>query len=373
MTSLVRQQMGGTEVYAKNLVRQLALKNDERFRFIVVYSKDGLAGRRGTEKNSPSSNTTEVVLPYLTSGMSQFRKIVFWFSLSLRRRGMWKEIERSSQGAVDIALYPFSAVIPKPLSTTKTVTIIHDLQHREIPKSFTWGQRFFRRHTYELPARKADAILTVSEFTKQTIIKFLTVDPQKIHRIYPGLSSRFLSVGEQGSPRNFEKKQFLYYPARGLPHKNHQRLFEAFALVRQVHPELTLTLSGSDADYLGKLPENVKHLGNLTAEEIAVLYQSCRAVVFPTLYEGFGFPAIEALGMRAPLVVSNAGSLPEVVAGFAIIVNPLDVESISEGILRALELRREPAGSREWVEKFTWEQAASEVLEVLAAVHASPR
>ena len=366
MPTLVRKQMGGTEVYVINLVDQLARQEDKRFRFILVYANDSADRSNWVLLTNPTSLISEYVLKNVKTGTSHFRKLLLWITLTLRRKSIWQEIETATESLIDVALFPFTAIIPKPLSRMKTVTVIHDLQHRELPQSFSRGQRLYRRITYEHPARKADAVLTVSDFTKNTIAEYLEIDSTKIHRVYPGLRKRFISQEKKRPSSDSSAEQFLYYPARGLPHKNHRRLFLAFALVRQTYPNLTLKLSGSDAHLLGVLPENVEHMGNLSSEEIEKLYTNCRAVVFPSMYEGFGFPAIEALGMRAPLVVSAAGSLPEVVSDFAILVDPMSVESIAEGILAVLESPGRVEDAYNWASGFTWEITTQGILDVLA-------
>jgi glycosyltransferase involved in cell wall biosynthesis len=166
--------------------------------------------------------------------------------------------------------------------------------------------------------------------------------------------------------------QFLYYPARGLPHKNHGRLFEAFEEVRKTHPELVLRLSGSDQERLPTLPQNVEHMGNLNWQEILWHYRNSRAVIFPSTYEGFGFPVLEALAVGAPLVASDIGPISEITSDLATLIDPWDVKSIKEGILQILDSPVLLGTHTDWTTKFNWENSLVEILAVLKSVNAAP-
>jgi glycosyltransferase involved in cell wall biosynthesis len=136
---------------------------------------------------------------------------------------------------------------------------------------------------------------------------------------------------------------------------------------------LTLILSGSDEASLHPLPDFVVHVGNISPREIRDLYRGVTAVVFPSLYEGFGFPPLEALATGTPVVASMAGALPEMLAEHAILVDQLDVASIVEGIEKALSQDGEkPAKSKsksqEMVARYTWTKTAEDVMQVFLDV-----
>ena len=159
------------------------------------------------------------------------------------------------------------------------------------------------------------------------------------------------------SPGSEAREPFLLYPARRWPHKNHERLFEAFALVRRAHPELRLLLTGSAEQ--GALPAGVESLGLVSGEELVSLYRRASALVFPSRYEGFGQPPLEAMACGCPVACSSAASLPEVSGGAARLFDPDDADAIAAAVE---ELLADPAP---WTERgilraasFTWERSA---------------
>ena len=121
-------------------------------------------------------------------------------------------------------------------------------------------------------------------------------------------------------PGTGEREPFLLYPARRWPHKNHERLFEAFALVRRERPELRLVLTGGGE--FGSVPDGVEVLGHVPRPQLVGLLQRASALVFPSLYEGFGQPPLEAMACGCPVACSNAGALPEVVGDAALLFDP---------------------------------------------------
>jgi glycosyltransferase involved in cell wall biosynthesis len=154
-----------------------------------------------------------------------------------------------------------------------------------------------------------------------------------------------------------QREPFLLYPARPWPHKNHARLYEAFALLRRGRPELRLVLTGH-GDF-GRVPDGVEVRGLVSRAELVDLYRRAAALVFPSLYEGFGQPPLEAMACGCPVAVSNAASLPEVCGDAARLFDPHDAEAIAaavEDVLAAPEdwSRRGLAHAR----RFTWARSA---------------
>jgi glycosyltransferase involved in cell wall biosynthesis len=344
MNTLVRGRMGGTEVYADELVSRLGSPSDG------ILSIDVMSAGQA----ALNSSRTTVYLPSLRQGTGGFARLGNLLFNVLRANHL-----RSIIGPVDIAFYPFSAVTPGLRPTIGLVTTIHDLQHRELPQLFSRGQKIYRWLTYERPARKATAIVVVSDFTKQSVVKLLRINPDRVHRIYPGIDhSFFFPIAEKKSS---DTPRFIYYPARGLAHKNHHTLFLAMEIVRETHPDLNLVLTGADQGLLGPLPRFVNHEGHVSRERVRDLMWSAEALVFPSLFEGFGFPPIEAMAAGCPVVSSPAGSLSEVCADAAELVDPMSPESIAAGIMRILNNR--PAYIERGLKnaaRFTWEKSAAQ-------------
>jgi glycosyltransferase involved in cell wall biosynthesis len=158
-------------------------------------------------------------------------------------------------------------------------------------------------------------------------------------------------------PRNEPREPFLLYPARAWPHKNHARLFEAFALLRRERPELRLVLTGGGT--LPALPDGVDARGLVDRAELVSLLQRASALVFPSLYEGFGLPPLEAMACGCPVASSNAGALPEVVGDAARLFDPQDARAMADAVRDVLD-----AGA-DWTERglrragqFSWDETA---------------
>ncbi len=378
MLTLASGRMGGTEVYAENLAENLRHRDDERLEFIIVRARQPKAASREDPRrlaDSVASTSTltsarfkTVTIDFITAGVTHAQKLRAWLVSTVFRRRVWREIERAAGGPIDIAFYPFTAVQPKPPKSAKSVVVVHDLQHLDMPHVFSTAQRLYRRIAYEQPAIASDAVVTVSDFTSESVADHLGIDKAKIHRVYPGIDTDLFQPGARNSP----SEPTLYYPARGLPHKNHARLFRAVERVRERHPGLTLILSGSDEQSLHPLPDFVVHVGNITPQEIRDLYRGVSAVVFPSLYEGFGFPPLEALATGTPVVASRAGALPEVLAENAILVDQMDVASIADGIDKALvqggRATQSTPKTRASITRFTWSKTAENVTRVFLEI-----
>src|SRR5262249_37442605 len=149
----------------------------------------------------------------------------------------------------------------------------------------------------------------------------------RIRTIYYGLNHELFRPGPE------TREEFLLYPALGWPHKNHARLFEAFAAARATRPDLRLVLAG----YAGPTPNGVEALGWTPPAELARLSRPAAAVVFPSLYEGFGQPPLEAMASGCPVACSNAASLPEICGGAARLFDPHSVDEIASAIDEVLD------------------------------------
>lgn len=283
-------------------------------------------------------------------------------------------------------------VLP-PLVPTRSVVTIHDCIHLMFPQYLPNRAAYaYARASMWAAARRADAILTVSEASKRDILHFFNVRPEKVVVVHNAIDERFwIPPPDDEVARVRERYQlnqaFVLYAGNIKPHKNLVRLIEAFDQVRQGPLEhLQLLIIG---DQISKLPalrlavhrlklhRHVRFLGYLPDETLAVLYRLAAVFVFPSLYEGFGLPPLEAMASGAPVVTSNTSSLPEVAGDAAVLVDPYDVSSIVDGIHRVLtdqtladELRRKgPLRARE----FSWERSVSKTKELYEAVAARGR
>jgi glycosyltransferase involved in cell wall biosynthesis len=159
------------------------------------------------------------------------------------------------------------------------------------------------------------------------LIERLGLEPARVRAIHLGIDHERFRPGEE------EREDFLLYPALGWPHKNHARLFEAFALLRARRSGLRLVLTG----YAGSVPDGAEARGRVPADELLSLYRRAAALVFPSLYEGFGQPPLEAMACGCPVACSNAASLPEVVGDAARLFDPDSVEDMAAAVEEVLD------------------------------------
>jgi glycosyltransferase involved in cell wall biosynthesis len=229
--------------------------------------------------------------------------------------------------------FPLVGMIPRVVRTPTAVSI-PDVQHEVHPEFFSGPERLYRRWMYARTAAAARIVITMSEFSANSLVHRLDLPVKKIRVIPHGVDAGRFQPGTE------EREPFLLYPANFWPHKNHARLFEAFARVRARRPEVTLVLTG--AGHAGRaLPDGVVSRGLVSDNELVRLYQTASATVLPSLWEGFGLPALESMACGCPVVASRGSSLPEVCEDGARYVDPLSPDDIANGIEDAL---RNPAG-----------------------------
>jgi glycosyltransferase involved in cell wall biosynthesis len=256
---------------------------------------------------------------------------------------------RKAMSEADVVHYPFTVQVPRAAKRQAVVQSLLDVQHLDLPELFSRPELLYRRHFYEGGARRADIVVTISEFAKQRMVELLGLPSEKIHVAHLGVDTMSF-VPNLGARENF-----VLYPARGWAHKNHPRLIEAMGIVRKSIPDIRLVLTGGGLDVLGELPAWVDRKGLVSTSELHELYRSAAALAFPSLYEGFGLPPLEAMASGCPAAVSAVGSIPEVCGDAAVQFDPLDPDAIAEGICDAIVRREElSVAGMAHVEGFTW-------------------
>jgi glycosyltransferase involved in cell wall biosynthesis len=278
-------------------------------------------------------------------------------------------VARDLPPGLDVIHLPLT--VPIPRTPVPTVVTIHDLQHLELPEFFSRGERLFRRWAYDGAARWATHVITPSEHARHELVERLGLAPEKITAIPHGIDvARFRDASRDAELlAGYDlPERFLYYGANAWPHKNHARLIEALGRTcdRSISLVLTGNPHGREAEF--RAADRVTHLGFVPSDAIPALMRRSEALIFPSLYEGFGFPPLEAMAAGAAVISSTRGALAENVEGAVLAIDPEDVDSIAAAIDRvtsdpALVARLRTAGA-ERVARYSWRKAAEQHREV---------
>ena len=240
-------------------------------------------------------------------------------------------------------------VLP-PLTPCRSVVTIHDCIHLMFPQYLP--NRFahlYARAFMWTATRQAARILTVSEASKRDILRFFAIPADKVQVIYNAIDGRFLTPPDEATTERVRQRYqldhpFVLYVGNIRPHKNIERTIDAFGRTREDGPTgLKLVIIGDEVSkypslrqmvHRHKLDKHVRFLGFQPQETLASFYRLARAFVFPSLYEGFGLPPLEAMACGTPVITSNVSSLPEVAGDAALLVDPYDVEALARAMVR---------------------------------------
>ena len=341
--TLVPGVVGGSEVAFRALARELPKLPDLDITvFAPRIARDAGEGTR-----------TRVIASYPASTSTPGR--LFAMSRALVAGGaIRREMHLET---VDVIHFPFSTMIPT-VDSVPTVSSILDLQHEYLPEFFSKPELMYRRFLYARTARNSDLVIAISNHSAETLVERLNVPAEKVRTIPLGVDLSEFTPGKR------QREQFLLYPANRWPHKNHDRLFAAIERLRRTRPELTLILTGSGHESHA-VPDGVIVKGRIDRDELIDLYQRAAALVYPSLYEGFGIPLVEAMASGCPIAASDTSSIPEVCAGAAVLFDPRSVEDMANAIGELLD-KPQSFVDRGLVRAgdFTWRRCASRHAEV---------
>ena len=292
------------------------------------------------------------------------------------------------RAAVDLFHAPHY-VLP-PLTPCRSVVTIHDCIHLRFPQYLPTriGYAYARAQMW-MATHKAARVITVSEASKRDILRYFRVPESRIDVIYNAIDERFWHEPDPDDiSRTRERYRltapFVLYAGNIKPHKNLERLIEAFHLMRQGSPDLRevqLLIIGDEiskyatlrrAVHRHKLHKHVRFFGFVPDQTLASLYRLANAFVFPSLYEGFGLPPLEAMASGTPVIASNVSSLPEVVGDAALMIDPYEPGAIADAMRQVLtdgQLRAD-LRARGFVRarEFSWERSVRRVREIYEEV-----
>lgn len=287
-----------------------------------------------------------------------------------------------ARARVDLFHAPHYVV--SPLTQCPFVVTIHDCIHLRFPQYLPnqLAPRYART-MMQTSARRSRRVLTVSQASKQDIVHYLRVPPDKVEVIYNALDERLATPPtKEEMARVRDRYQldspFILYTGNIKPHKNVDRLIEAYALLRkQGVVDAKLLIIGDEVSkypnlrrlvHRHQLHPYVRFFGFVSDEMLATLYRLATVFVFPSLYEGFGLPPLEAMAAGTPVITSNVSSLPEVVGDAALLIDPMDPQSIADAMARVIgdhQLREELVRrGHDRVRSFSWQRSVTRVRDV---------
>jgi len=356
--ALVSQKPAGKEKFTINILEEL-FKLDRQNQYILYLTRD-------CQRSLPGNFLKKVIKA----------PNIFWHLFVLIDLIFKKP---------DLFFAPLSYIVPSLNIFSKNIIIVYDLcVFLPIRTGVNFKTSLLERMFLGIAAKRAEKIITISESTKKDIAKYFRINPSKILITYPGLNQN-IAMGDNS--REILNKynlppDFLLFVGTLEPRKNIVRLIEAYhRLIINYQLLITnfkLVIVGKRGWHYQEIFEKVKKLqlenrvvflNYVSDEDLPYLYNSAACFIYPSLYEGFGLPVLEAMACGCPVITSNVSSLPEVVGEAGILIDPYNIDEIAEALQKVLtdenlrqELKRK---GLEQARKFSWEKTARGILKIL--------
>ncbi|OGC88933.1 hypothetical protein A2419_01050 [Candidatus Adlerbacteria bacterium RIFOXYC1_FULL_48_26] len=294
---------------------------------------------------------------------------------SLKGKPIWRAKRQVFDPTPDLYIF-FTPVIPLLFKPKRSIVVAHDFAYLSFRHgSFSaWLNRTLLFFMHRRSMRMADMVIAVSEETRQAVIKYFGISPEKVSVIYNG----YIALPD---PEAIDiPEHYFLYPGTLKPRKNIPNILRAFASFKKKHVgNFSLLITGTTkgayyaelrslVEELG-IEQSVRFTGYVSDGQLSYLYQRARALVFPSLLEGFGMPVLEAMAAGVPVITSNTGALAEVAGDAALLVDPHDPEAISDAMVRVVEDSALHAvliaKGRARASEFSWEKAGATYSQVL--------
>jgi glycosyltransferase involved in cell wall biosynthesis len=359
----VHETATGVENYSRNIINGIlnVFKNDSNVK-IILYSREKL------ELSLPKNTENKII---------RFNRL--W-----TLRGLTKEMKKNPPDVLFVPSHVLPLTLPK-----KSLITIHDVAFKYLKNAYSFKQYHYLNWSTKMAVKKATKIIVPSKTTASDLVKFYNCPSEKIIVIQHGFTPPAV-IKEKKSFNDFEiferiklhdSMKFLFFVGRLEIKKNIERLIESFQLFRKVYPDFWLILGGKRGEGFPKILKNVraKNLlenvfmpGYLTDDEKNFLFRKCKFFVFPSLYEGFGMPILDAFYYEKPILVSDIKVFKEVCQDAAMYCEPNSIHSICESMIKLAsneELRRKFTElGKDQLKKFSWETSSIQTAGLLKSL-----
>jgi len=350
-------ELGGVVVYTRNIIENL-LKIDSENDYIFIYSDHSLIGTYSKNKN-----VKEVIV--------NIKNKLLWDQVGVPRLVKKEKIDIIFNPKLSIPLF----------ASCKKIFVLHGLEQFALPNVFKWYDQLYFRIMTPLYCRRANAIIVPTDKGKEELIKYITVDNRKIEVIYDSCHKRFKTKKDKERILQIKKKynlpsDYIFFIGGITPLKNFSNIIKSFKMIKN-KVSVKLVIAGfnrwkfaNDINLIKKLKlqNDVINLGFIHNDDLPYIYYSAKCLVFPSLYEGFGIPILEAQASECPVICSKTGCSTEVSGGASVSVDPYNCREIAQSIYDILNdehLRRKLIkDGLENVKKFDWQKTAEKTLQL---------
>lgn len=357
---------GGIKEYIANLINHLE-KVDHQNEYVLYVLEDQF---EDAKVKLPARFKLKPI-PYQRNFVSKVKRSLF-------AQSFWSKEERDE--GFDVFHSPFFHA-PK-MKRARVIMTVHDLRLYRYPETYPFLRYLFLKRAVKKSIERVDKIIAISQFTKDEMIDTCGVNPDKVKVIHEAINRSFFNadaIKNYSLPKEYaylKDCRFLFCLSQIEPRKNHARLIQAFSAIKAMggFDDLKLVLAGKqllNAESVLKLIQetpDVIYLDYVPTEMMLWLYRNATLFVYPSYYEGFGFPPLEAASLGTVSAVGHASSVPEVCGDCAFYFDPYDVEDMSKVIAAALNdeslIQQKKKKLESQLDKFSWEKNARETLEL---------
>jgi len=349
--------IGGVKQYIESLTKEIIKNLDDKDELFIFHNLDR------PFFNSKKINIHEILLKRKSKLLCDFVEAP----------------DKINKLNLDIIFFP-KGTIPYRVKGKKILTV-HDLAYY-LPEynAYKFLDNFYMKFMIKSSCRRADKIIAISKNTKKDIIQILKINKEKIKVVYEASDEKFKRLNKKDLAelkKKYDLTRFIFYSGSISPRKNIKRLIKAFEIIKN-KLNLDLIITGNklwkNKKEMALIKQNpkIKVLGNVSDQDLVALYNLAEVYVYPSLYEGFGLPILEAQACGCPVITSNKSSLPEVGGHSVVYINPLKTEEMSKAIEKVVSNKklRENLIKKGYknIKRFSWDKTAKEVLDLIKNV-----